>query len=157
MLRNAERQHALQNVRSGRLVASRIELALDSRSRRRGLLGRDKLDQGASLIIAPCSSIHTFFMRFAIDIVFFDRDDRVARVSRELKPWRLSPSVFAARQALELAPGRSSPHSNCRRRFDQDRRRRLPGAVAATPPRSPECTRRYHSSAESAASRRRAR
>jgi len=49
--------------------------------------------------------MHMFFMRFAIDIVFLDRDDRVVHVSRELKPWRLSAIVFAARQALELAPG----------------------------------------------------
>ena len=49
MLRHAERQHSLQNVRSRRIVASQIELALDSQSRRRGLLGRDKLDRGAAL------------------------------------------------------------------------------------------------------------
>jgi hypothetical protein len=49
--------------------------------------------------------MHMFFMRFAIDIVFLDRDDRVVRISRELKPWRVSPIVFGARQALELAAG----------------------------------------------------
>src|SRR5260370_10686287 len=95
MLRGAEQPHALQNVRNGRVVASRIELALDSRSRRRGLLGRDALDKGAALIIAPCSSIHTFFMRFAIDVVFVSRDGRVLKAYPGLVQWRIAFSTRA--------------------------------------------------------------
>jgi hypothetical protein len=104
MLRNAERQHALQNVRSGGLVASRIELALDSESRRRGLLGRDKLDPGASLIIAPCSAIHTFFMRFAIDVVFVARDGRVLKTYSALGRRRIAFSAGAF-AVIELPVG----------------------------------------------------
>ena len=104
MLRNAERQHALQNVRSGALVASRIELALDSESRRRGLLGRDKLDQGAALIIAPCSAIHTFFMRFAIDVVFVARDGRVLKAYAALGRRRIAFSAGAF-AVIELPAG----------------------------------------------------
>ena len=104
MLRNAERQHALQNVRSGGLVASRIELALDSESRRRGLLGRDKLDQGAALIIAPCSAIHTFFMRFAIDVVFVARDGRVLKTYSALGRRRIAFSAGAF-AVIELPAG----------------------------------------------------
>ena len=55
--------------------------------------------------------MHMFFMRFAIDIVFLDRHDRVVHISRELKPWRVSAVVFRARKALELAPG-AAAHSN---------------------------------------------
>jgi uncharacterized membrane protein (UPF0127 family) len=104
MLRHAERQHALQNVRSGRIVASQIELALDSQSRRRGLLGRDKLDRGAALIIGPCNAIHTFFMRFAIDVVFVARDGRVLKTYSALVPWRIafSKGAFAV---IELPAG----------------------------------------------------
>jgi hypothetical protein len=104
MLRNAERQHALQNVRSGGLVASRIELALDSESRRRGLLGRDKLDPGASLIIAPCGAIHTFFMRFAIDVVFVARDGRVLKTYSALGRRRIAFSAGAF-AVIELPVG----------------------------------------------------
>ena len=104
MLRHAERQHSLQNVRSGRIVASQIELALDSQSRRRGLLGRDKLDEGAALIIGPCNAIHTFFMRFAIDVVFVARDGRVLKTYSALAPWRIafSRGAFAV---IELPAG----------------------------------------------------
>ena len=104
MLRNAERQHALQNVRSGGLVASRIELALDSQSRRRGLLGRDKLDQGSALIIAPCSAIHTLFMRFAIDVVFVARDGRVLKTYSALGRRRIAFSAGAF-AVIELPVG----------------------------------------------------
>jgi uncharacterized membrane protein (UPF0127 family) len=104
MLRRAEHRHSLQNVRSGRIVASQIELALDSHSRRRGLLGRDKLDKGAALIIAPCSSIHTFFMRFAIDVVFVARDGRVLKTYSALVPWRIAFSIGAF-AVIELPAG----------------------------------------------------
>jgi uncharacterized membrane protein (UPF0127 family) len=104
MLRGAEQQHSLQNVRSGRVVASRIELALDSRSRRRGLLGRDTLDKGAALIIAPCNSIHTFFMRFAIDVVFVARDGRVLKTYPGLVQWRIAFSIGAF-AVIELPVG----------------------------------------------------
>src|ERR1043166_4051879 len=104
MLRDAERPHALHNTRSGRLVASTVELAVDSRSRRRGLLGRDGLDPGAALIIAPCSSVHMFFMRFAIDVIFVARDGRVLKTYRELRPWRIAFSAGAF-AAIELPVG----------------------------------------------------
>jgi uncharacterized membrane protein (UPF0127 family) len=49
--------------------------------------------------------MHMFFMRFPIDIVFLDRQNRVLRISHELKPWRVSAQVWGARRALELAAG----------------------------------------------------
>jgi uncharacterized membrane protein (UPF0127 family) len=111
LLRSADRQYSLQNVRSGRVVANRVELALDSQSRRRGLLGRDEFAKGAALIIAPCSSIHTFFMRFAIDVVFVSRDGRVLKTYSALVPWRMAFSLGAF-AVIELPAGaisRSDP------------------------------------------------
>ena len=55
--------------------------------------------------IAPCSGIHTFFMRFAIDAIFVDRALRVVRVRRSLRPWRLVPFVLGARSVFELPAG----------------------------------------------------
>ena len=104
MLRDAESQYALQIVRSGHLLASRIELAVDSQSRRRGLLGRDKLDEGAGLIIAPCSAIHTFSMRFAIDVVFLARDGKVLKTYTALERGRIAFSLSAF-AVVELPSG----------------------------------------------------
>lgn len=85
----------LMNARTGEAVADAAELAVTSASRRRGLLGRDGLDPGAALIIAPCNSVHTFFMRFAIDVVYVDRAGRVRKIVRALRPWRISAAMFA--------------------------------------------------------------
>ena len=94
----------LLNERTGRLLASAVEVAGTSASRRRGLLGRDSLDPSAALIIAPCSSIHTFFMRFVIDAVFVDRGGRVLKAVQRLKPWRIAAS-FGAFAVIELNAG----------------------------------------------------
>lgn len=80
----------LRNTRNGLVLAQHIEAAFDSTTRRQGLLGREGLDAGAALIIAPSNSIHTFFMKFAIDTVFAARDGRVVKVCQSLPPWRIA-------------------------------------------------------------------
>jgi uncharacterized protein len=85
----------LVNGRTDRMVASAVELAVTSETRRRGLLGRDSLDPSAALIIAPCSAIHTAFMRFVIDVVFVDRGGRVVKLVHDLRPWRIAASLRA--------------------------------------------------------------
>ena len=69
----------LLNTRTDRTIASTVEVAGNSETRRRGLLGRDSLDASTAIVIGPSSAIHTFFMRFAIDIIFIDRSGRVLR------------------------------------------------------------------------------
>ena len=95
---------ALANDRTDRLLASAVELAVTSETRRRGLLGRDSFDLSAALIIAPCSAIHTAFMRFAIDAAFVDRDGRVRKIVHNLRPWRLAGSLRAY-AVIEMAAG----------------------------------------------------
>ncbi len=95
---------ALMNGRTGAVVARAVELAVTSATRRKGLLGRDGLEPGGGLVIAPCSSIHMFFMRFAIDAVFVDRRGRVVKIVRNLKPWRIALS-FRAYAVIELEAG----------------------------------------------------
>jgi uncharacterized membrane protein (UPF0127 family) len=96
--------HVLRNQRTGQTVAGTIELAQDSKTRTRGLLGRSSLAEGSVMIIAPCNAIHTLFMRFTIDVIFADRQGRVVRVCRRLRPWRIGVA-FGAFAALELAEG----------------------------------------------------
>jgi uncharacterized membrane protein (UPF0127 family) len=91
----AAERFALINARTGETLAERIEPALDSRTRGKGLVGRSHLPAGSGMIIAPCSSIHTFFMKFAIDVVFVKADGRVAKIARELGAWRLAGAVGA--------------------------------------------------------------
>src|SRR2546426_9869331 len=93
------------NERTGVAVAGAVELADTRASRRRGLLGRDCLEPSAALILAPCVAVHTAFMRFAIDVVFVDRDGRALKIVSELAPWRIAWSPLA-HAVVELAGGR---------------------------------------------------
>jgi uncharacterized protein len=106
--------HRLVNAQTGAVLATELERAFDSTARRRGLLGRDGLAENAAILIAPCNSVHTFFMRFTIDVVFAARDGRVLKVCRGLKPSRIAASLraftaiefdSAARATENLRPG----------------------------------------------------
>jgi uncharacterized membrane protein (UPF0127 family) len=90
---------------SGRVLVADLEMARSSWSRFVGLMGRPSLATGAGLWIEPCNSIHMFFMRFPIDVLFLDRQRRVKKVMLNLKPWRISPIVFGTRTVVELPAG----------------------------------------------------
>jgi len=89
----------------GALLATDARRATSLRDRLRGLLGTAALPHGHGLHIEPCSSIHTFFMAYAIDVLFLDREGRVLRAIEALGPWRATLPVFRARGALELPAG----------------------------------------------------
>ena len=93
------------NRRSGDVLGDRVARADTFLARTRGLLGRASLDAGEGLWIEPCSSIHMFGMRFAIDAVFVDRDLRVTKVIGALTPWRFAFGGRGARAVLELPVG----------------------------------------------------
>src|SRR5947208_17162981 len=84
----------LVNRRTGQTIARDVEMATSRRARRRGLLCRRGLTPSAALLLAPCCSIHTAFMRFSIDAAFIDRDGRVLRIVGALPPW---PAAWARR------------------------------------------------------------
>ena len=85
-------------------VAMHVELAVSRRHRRRGLLGRHRLEHGSALVLLPCVAVHTAFMRFAIDVVFVNRSGCVLHVVERLQPWRvaLAPGAYGV---IELAAG----------------------------------------------------
>ena len=95
---------ALQNERSGCLVASTVLTAFDSKSRRAGLLSYTSLPDGVAMVIAPCNAIHTFFMRFPIDVAFVARDGRVVKTRRSVVPWRIT-AALRAHAVVELPVG----------------------------------------------------
>src|SRR6266487_124848 len=91
----------------GRVICSRCVVADTFFSRLRGLLGRRELHADESLLLSPTSSIHTFFMRFPIDVVFLDRDLTVLATREPVRPWRMA-SCRRAHSALELPAGACS-------------------------------------------------
>lgn len=87
------------------LVAARVAIARTWWQRAVGLLGRSALADGEGLLLAPCRSIHTCGMRFPIDVVLLDRHVQVVRCLRQVVPFRVTPPVWRAWAALELAAG----------------------------------------------------
>lgn len=70
--------------------------------RMKGLLGKKELKKGQALVLKPCNSIHTFFMRFPIDVLFVDKDNRVIEAISKVQPFRLTYIYFNAALAIEL-------------------------------------------------------
>jgi uncharacterized membrane protein (UPF0127 family) len=94
----------VRNVTRDTTLASQLEVAGSGATRRKGLLGRQILPAGAGLWIIPCESVHTFFMHFAIDLIYLDRGNRIRKVRPAVGPWRLS-ACLTAHSVLELPAG----------------------------------------------------
>jgi uncharacterized membrane protein (UPF0127 family) len=93
------------NVTRGTILASRAEVARGPWRNLIGLMGRAVLPAGAGLVLPRTRGVHTHFMRFPIDVVFYDRHRHVVAVSHALRPWRFSRYHLRARGALELPAG----------------------------------------------------
>ena len=88
----------------GAVICERCEAPKSAFGRMRGLLGRDGLEPGAGMLIDRAPSVHMFFMRFPIDVIFLDREWRVVAVRHDLRPWRVAGARGAV-AALELPAG----------------------------------------------------
>ena len=90
---------------NGRLVLEKIIMADTYSKRLQGLLGRKGLEEGEGMMILPCTSIHTYRMKFPIDVLFVDRDNRVIKVLRNFEPGRMGPLVLKSRFVMEAEAG----------------------------------------------------
>jgi uncharacterized membrane protein (UPF0127 family) len=100
---------ALVNDRTGSVIANIVEPALDSKTRRKGLLGRDALGDSHALVLAPCGAVHTFGMRFPIDVLFVGADGSVIKIVEQLRAWRMAASLQAC-ITVELPTGSVQRH-----------------------------------------------
>ncbi len=91
--------------RTGEVLAQEIEVADTYFTRLKGLMFRRGLAQGCGLLLDPCPQIHTCFMRFSIDAIFFDKNGLVLYVAEQMKPWRFGKFVRSSRYTLELPGG----------------------------------------------------
>ena len=99
-----DRRLRAANITRGTVLASALEIADTGATRNQGLLGRDGLAAGGGLWIVPCQSVHTFFMRFAIDLVYMDSKKRVRKVRSAVGPGRIS-LCLTAQSVIELPAG----------------------------------------------------
>jgi uncharacterized membrane protein (UPF0127 family) len=93
------------NLTTQRDLASNLETARNMLTRLKGLLGKSSMAPGEALLIKPCNGIHTFGMRFAIDVIFLDRENRVVAVTKDLRPNHLTRLYFRAASVIELPAG----------------------------------------------------
>lgn len=100
-------REALQarNLTRNSEVAAHVRRADRPWSRLLGLLGRAGLARDEGLLLTPCTSIHTFFMRFAIDVLYLDRNHVVMKAVQTLRPFRLSACLRGGHSVLELPVG----------------------------------------------------
>lgn len=94
----------VRNHTRGSVLAEAAEMADTSAKRRTGLLKHQSLEPGDGLWIVPCESVHTFFMKFPIDLVYMDKSKRVRKLRHAVGPWRLS-ACLTAHSVLELPAG----------------------------------------------------
>lgn len=80
-----------------------VELANTTRKRMIGLMFQKNIKKG--LLLFPNNSIHTFFMKEAIDVVYLNKQNEIIKISQEMRPWRVGPIVFKGVKTLELPLG----------------------------------------------------
>ena len=94
-----------RNLTKGNVVASRLIVADTFETRRKGFLGRTSIEPGEGMLIIPCHSIHMIGMKFALDVVFLDREKRVVGIRSDVKPRTPLVRCGGAESTLELPAG----------------------------------------------------
>src|SRR5690349_8028497 len=98
-------RYRVMNLTRNTPLADQASRADTFMQRFKGLMGVTKLPLGQALHIAPCNSIHTFFMKIPIDAVFLDASLQVVEICHAMPPWRMSKVYFGAKSVLELPAG----------------------------------------------------
>ncbi len=96
---------AVINKSKGTVLADKAELARSFFQRLKGLMFRKKIDSGFGMIFYHCSSIHTFFMRFDIDVIFLDKTNRIVKLYKRFSPCKISSIVLNSYVTIEIPAG----------------------------------------------------
>jgi len=96
----------VRNLTRDTVLGEAVDVADTSAKRRTGLLKHRRLEPGEGLWISPCESVHTFFMKFPIDLVYLDKHRKVRKVRNAVPAWRVS-ACLVAESVLELPAGRA--------------------------------------------------
>lgn len=102
----------IYNTSQNNLIADDAKMAKSFIARSIGLLSRESFSEGEALVIKPCCSIHTFFMRFSIDVIFVNKKNEVIAIYQNVKPNRILPIHFNSNYVIELKAGITSGKVN---------------------------------------------
>ncbi|MFZ5353642.1 MAG: DUF192 domain-containing protein [Bacillota bacterium] len=92
----------LFNLSTGQVVAAVIETAESGTKAAKGLMGRKYIPDDYAFIIYKCNGIHTFFMRFNIDVIFLDNNRKVVHICKNLSPWKTTGFIKDSMYVIEL-------------------------------------------------------
>jgi uncharacterized membrane protein (UPF0127 family) len=101
----AQHTHRLIRADNGNTVVEVVRAATNIWSRFVGLQFRSALPKNQGLLIVPCSSIHTMFVRFALDVFFLAKDGTVIEVHRDVRPWKIAMPKQRSHAVLETTAG----------------------------------------------------
>jgi uncharacterized membrane protein (UPF0127 family) len=99
------KQVKLYNSTQNNLIAKNVKIAKSFITRSLGLIPRKDFFESEALIIKPCNSIHTFFMKFPIDVLFLDKTNKIIALYENVTPWQILPVHFNAHSVIELKAG----------------------------------------------------
>ncbi len=105
-MRRINKNMKVVNLANNRTLAEKLECADTVLARMRGLLGKDSMEPDTGLLIKPCKGVHTFRMKFPIDVIFLDKENVVLSIAKRLPPNRLTRIYFRASSVLELPAGK---------------------------------------------------
>ena len=88
---------------TGQLLAEKVTLANTFFTRLRGLIARSRLAPAEALWLRPCNGVHTWWMHYAIDVIFLDRELRIVKLVENMRPFRLTAPHREARSVLEMS------------------------------------------------------
>lgn len=100
-----EKNFIARDIETGVIIANRVNVASTRAQRAIGLLGRNHLEPGEALWITPCHGVHTWFMRFDIDVLALDANGVVVDIVSTMKPWRMRLPKPGGASVLELPAG----------------------------------------------------
>lgn len=95
----------IRNTARNSILAESCRKAGSFTARLKGLMGVRSLPVGSGLLLCPCNSIHMFFMKIPLDIIFIDSGNIVVHVIQHIRPWRISPLIRKAAAVIELPAG----------------------------------------------------
>ena len=95
----------VRNTSRNSVVGETIEVAESASQKVKGLLGRECLEDGQGLLFKGAGSLHTMFMRFPIDIIYTDKNGKVTKVARAVRPFKLVGAPLRCYYAIELPVG----------------------------------------------------
>lgn len=96
-----------------KVVINNVKVADTFIGRLNGLMFKKSIERDFALVISPCNSIHMFFMKFPLDVLFVDKNNKIVGVNKEIKPWRMSKLYPNASYVVEMSSGIIKEYEIC--------------------------------------------